>query len=216
VIRLPGTWEAYRATLSPSHRKNVSRRLNQLRRAGRVRLVRLGLDAAGSGEPLEALMRDALSVSEKSWQGAPASGGTAISDPKVVDLFRDVSRRLAARKSLDLSVLYLDEQPLSFVWGTAHWPRTSIAKLAFDPAFAALSPGLAHLAQLIQDSIERSALEIDFGHEFPEYKAHWSREGEELSQLFVYGRSCRSRLLEAWKHRPAWSRRAYWRARAAC
>jgi hypothetical protein len=200
--------------LSPSHRKNVSRRLNQLQRAGGVRFVRLGLDGTGSGEPLEALMRDALSVSEKSWQGAPAAGGAAISAPKVVDLFRDVSRRLAARRSLELSVVYLDGQPISFVWGTAHWPRTSIAKLAFDPAFAALSPGLAHLALFIKDSIERGALQIDFGHEFPEYKAHWSREGDELSLLFVYGSSVPSRLLEAWQHRPAWSRRAYWRAQA--
>jgi CelD/BcsL family acetyltransferase involved in cellulose biosynthesis len=212
VIRLPTTWEAYRSGLSPSHRKNVSRRSNQLRRAGAVRLVRLGLRPNDTGGALETLMRDALSVSEKSWQGIPAAGGAAISAPKVVDLIRDVSRKLAARGRLDLSVLYLDAQPISFVWGTACLPRTSIAKLAFDPAFAALSPGLTHLALLIQDSIRRSVLEIDFGHEFPEYKNHWSRDGDELSLLFVYGESYRSRLLEAWKHRPDWSRRSYWRA----
>jgi CelD/BcsL family acetyltransferase involved in cellulose biosynthesis len=185
VIVLPESWEAYAGELSPHRVKTVNRHTAVMRRRGELRLVRLGLDPGVREAPLDALIQDALAVARASWQ-ASAKEGRAICDADTEDLFVQASHRMARRGMLDLSVLYLDERPVSFIWGLARHPESSILKLGFDSAVEKLSPGQVHLAELIKDSIGRGLREIDFGHECSEYKVRWSRHRRVLHQMIHF------------------------------
>ena len=202
VVIEPGpSYPAYLKALPKSHRGNISRSTRHLEQAHALTLARLGLEPETDPAALDRLLDDALAVSRRSWQ-ARAGEGTAISSPAASAFFRDVSRRLAAHRALDLSVLYADERPVSFIWGTARWPVTSIEKIGFDAGFEPWSPGTVHLAKLVEDSIRRGAREIDFGHEFPEYKARWSRRADELCDLRCYPPGLLPGLIRRWRDRP--------------
>ena len=201
VIELGQSYEAYLKALAKSHRGNISRSTRQLEGRHALSLVRLGFEPATDPAALGRLLEDALAVSRRSWQ-ATAGEGTAISSPAAGAFVRDVSPRLAANRALDLSVLYADGRPISFIWGTARWPLTSIEKIGFDAAFEAWSPGTVHLARLLEDSIRRGGRAIDFGHEFPDYKARWSRRADELWDLRCYPPGLWPRLIRRWRDRP--------------
>ena len=199
IIDIPHSWDAYRQTLSSPQRKSLSRHTNGLRRSGPLRLIRLGLTTPPPPADLDALLDDALLVSRLSWQGG-AGDGRAISDDDTVAFFRDVSHRLAALGMLDLSVLYAGDRPVSFVWGAASWPRSTISKLGFDPDLSRHSPGVVHLGQLVADSIDRGVREIDFGHEFADYKLKWGRRRLPLYDVLYYPPRPLSRLVFWWRH----------------
>lgn len=200
IIELPESWDVYCRTLSPHFQKNLSYETRVLNRDHRLRVTRLGLEPLGDASELDRLVADALDVSRKSWQGS-ASWGTAISDGNVEPFFRSICRKMAARGSLDLSVLYADDRPISFIWGAARWPMTSIAKLGYDQELKKKSPGNVHVAMHIQDSIARGGREIDFGHEFPEYKLKWSQRSDPLHELWYYPRTPASSLVRWWRQR---------------
>ena len=185
VIEIPESWEEYRKTLSRAHRSNISRRSNTMGRKGNIKMCRLGLDSNCDSHELKELMNDAVLVCKNSWQNTVA-GGWAISDPKTGGFFLEVSEKLATKGMLDLSVLYLDKQPISFLWGAARGLHTTINKLGYDQSFSELSPGLVHLAKHIEDSIERGMKSIDFGHEFFDYKSSWGKRYDPLVTLFLY------------------------------
>lgn len=199
VIEIPKSWEEYQGTLSKAHKKNISRRINAMRKKGEVRFVRWGLDREKEETRLDEMIRDAITVSRKSWQGS-STEGHAISDDDVVEFFREVSGNLALKGMLDLSVLYLDSCPISFCWGAARWPRSTINKLGFDPSLSEWSPGMVHLASLITDSIDRGFQEIDYGHEFFSYKRHWGKRYDELADAYIYPPGFDSRVIRWWRN----------------
>jgi len=184
VIETPDTWKAYQKTLSKTHRSNISWRKNVLGRRGEVKAIRCYLNPVLDPGKLDTLMNDAVFVSRNSWQHE-AQEGWAISDPKTGDFFIDVSHRLAARGMLDLSVLYLDNQPISFIWGPGRGQHTTSYKVGYDKSFSRFSPGLVHLAKHIEDSIERGVKTIDLGPEFFEYKSSWGKRHDELATIYI-------------------------------
>jgi CelD/BcsL family acetyltransferase involved in cellulose biosynthesis len=102
---------------------------------------------------------------------------------------------------LDLSVLYLDDLPVSFIWGTVRWPNLSILKPGFDQSLSQISPGVVHLARHIQDSIEHHATEIDYGPPHFEYKSSCGKTYRELSTLYYYRNGIKARLLRFFRNR---------------
>lgn len=193
VFELGGSMKEYLATVSHAHRSLISRRVNGMRRRCRVRCewVCAG-DRPGAGL-VERMLQDAVAVARRSWQGKSPSG-RAICDADVLPFVLDVSQRMAQRAMLDLSVLYADERPISFIWGVARPPVTSPIKLGFDDALKKESPGLVHLALYIEKMIERGMTLVDFGHEFPEYKRRWSKREDDLYDLYCYPRPLIGRL----------------------
>ena len=187
IISLPASMDEYRRQLSRAHKKTVSRHLNAMEGDFDLNFVRLGLDPSEDYGKVNNLIHDALEVSRKSWQGASIKG-RAISDPDTQTFFREVSLKLAQKGMLDLSVLYANRQPVSFIWGTARWPYSTIIKLGFDQAYKQYSPGTVHLFKHIQDSIERRMVAIDFGHEFFEYKSRWSKHFIDLYSVYYFPR----------------------------
>jgi CelD/BcsL family acetyltransferase involved in cellulose biosynthesis len=202
VIELAESWDEFSRGLSRNHRKNLARRHRQLEQRGVLRQVRAGLDPADDPRELERLLADALCVARRSWQGS-ADEGHAVSDPDQVEFVREVSRALARRGMLDLSVLYAGQRPVSFSWGAARRPYLSSAAAGFDLAEKSAAPGHVHLRQLVEDSIERGFTRLDLGHEFAERWQSWTESGDELFRVTHYARPrlsrLRQRLQERWE-----------------
>jgi CelD/BcsL family acetyltransferase involved in cellulose biosynthesis len=196
VIESPRIWEDYFNGLSKNRRERIRRSGKQLEKKGKVRMVRLGLRKSLDKSELNQLMEDALTISKLSWQGS-ATAGRAISDEDVDGFFHEVNRISAEKGMVDLSVLYAGDRPVSFCWGMSRWPYTSINKLGYDPSFSESSPGYVHLPRLIADSIERGIKEIDFGHEFSEYKKNWGTRQDELCNTIIYPRGAVPYLIRA-------------------
>lgn len=187
VIDIPKKIEDFKKHLSLSHRKNIARRTNALVRKGSLKAYRTELWKDIDKSKLRKLMDDAISVCKNSWQHN-SSSGWAISDSKTGGFFYEVSEKLAEKGMLDLSVLYLDEKPISFLWGAVRGKCTTINKLGFDKSFSEFSPGMVHLYKHIEDSICQGLKEIDFGHEFFEYKSKWSKHYDPLISVYLYPR----------------------------
>jgi CelD/BcsL family acetyltransferase involved in cellulose biosynthesis len=203
VIELPDSADEYLAGLSSNRRGQIRSVARKLARQGEVTFRRVGLDAECDLSEVDRLVDDALVVSDASWQGT-ADHGRAIGDPESREFVREVSKKMAARRALDLSVLYLDGRPVSFIWGAARPPATTISKLAFVSEMDRHRPGVAHMWWLIQDSIERGMTEIDYGHEFADYKRRWSPVGRPLYELRLPLPTLPSRLLHMYENRPDW------------
>jgi CelD/BcsL family acetyltransferase involved in cellulose biosynthesis len=194
IIEIPASWDEYKATLSSSHRQTISRRVRAMERKGRVRFERIGLTQVANSPELNNLMKDAQTVSQRSWQHK-STAGWAISNPESDGFFHEVSARLASRGMLDLSVLYLDDQPISFIWGAARWPHLTIYKPGYDEALSDLAPGVVHLAKYIDDSIKRRAREVDYGPAFFDYKSSWGKKYIDLCNLYYYPKGLKPTLL---------------------
>ena len=200
IINTPASWEEYKKTLSYSHRQTISRRVRGMERAGRVRHERLGLSPLNGTPELTALLNDAVSVSQRSWQHKSPSGW-AISKTSNPEYFHEVSKKLASRGMLDLSVLYLDDLPVSYIWGAARWPRLTIYKPGFDESLSELAPGVVHLAKYIEDSIHRGSVEIDYGTEFFDYKSSWGKKYMDLCALYYYQNGLKPTLLRMFRRK---------------
>lgn len=206
LIDLPVSAEEYLAGRSANRRSQIRSTLRKLMKLGKVELRRAGLDPGAPSAELDVLLDDAFAVSDSSWQ-ASATTGRALGDAVSRPFVREASHRMASRGMLDLSVLYLNERPVSFIWGTCRWPSTTISKLAFSADLQAHRPGNAHLWLLIQDSIRRGGSRIDFGHEFADYKRRWGGGTAPRYEIRMFLPNLPSRLLRAWQRRPAWARR---------
>jgi CelD/BcsL family acetyltransferase involved in cellulose biosynthesis len=194
IIEIPTSWDEYKTTLSSSHRQTISRRVRALERKGRVRFERIGLTEVTDSPELNSLMKDAETVSQHSWQHK-STAGWAISNPESGGFFYEVSTRLASRGMLDLSVLYLDDQPISFIWGAARWPHLTIYKPGYDETLSDLAPGVVHLAKYIDDSIKRRARDVDYGPAFFDYKSSWGKKYIDLCSLYYYPKKLKPTLL---------------------
>ncbi|MBI3919980.1 MAG: GNAT family N-acetyltransferase, partial [Armatimonadetes bacterium] len=100
--------------------------------------------------------------------------------------------------SLSLSVLELDEVPVSFLIGFRMGEVFVDYAPAFDPALAALSAGHVHLVHLIEKKMGEGFRYFDFSKGEADYKRWWSNE-ETTNYLFRLGfhLNPRSRLYAA-------------------
>jgi CelD/BcsL family acetyltransferase involved in cellulose biosynthesis len=200
IVKLPGSIDEYRKTLSRSLRQNIRRQLKGLEREGEVKLVRLGSDGSQSRDGVSRLVEDAIAVSERSWQGQ-SGDGHAISSPDIRGFFTDVAVALARKGMTELSVLYVGSKPISFDWGVVRGGKMSGLKRGFDADFRQFGPGIVHFALLVEDSIERGMTEIDCGNEFSSYKKKWSHKEKKLCDVSYYPPGLRSNIMQWRRHR---------------
>jgi CelD/BcsL family acetyltransferase involved in cellulose biosynthesis len=174
ILALPPSWEAYLATLSGKHRHELTRKLRRMEREAR------GARAAAVGEQdlVQARLGDFLRLHRSS-----RVGKAKFMDDRMEAFFREVSAALAARGMVRLWFLDSDAGPMaSFI--TLEWEDTvGLYNSGFDPAQAALSPGLVLLTHVIRDAISRSKRRFDFLRGEERYKYEFGPDPEEVYQV---------------------------------
>lgn len=153
AITISGTWEEFLRSRGGNYRSSLKRATKRLGQAGKVRFWRHSAGRQICGDPLsnEEILAALGPIEAQAWQEerhfAPGGDGA---------MKLDVLRRQGL---LELSLLYLDDKPISYIFGCASGRVGTLNYLAFEPAYNELSPGVVTLAELLRTTCEERHLD---------------------------------------------------------
>lgn len=171
VLALPASWEAYLASLPGKHRHEITRKMRRLQRE----VPDARVSSAATRALVEARLGDFLQLHRRS-----RVGKAKFMDERMERFFHEATTALADRGALRLWFLDSDAGPLaSFI--TLEWDdRVGLYNSGFDPARAALAPGLVLLAHVVQDAIARTKGRFDFLRGEERYKYEFGPVPEDV------------------------------------
>lgn len=176
VLALPGTWDAYLAGLSGKDRHELRRKMRRLDRE--VPGTRVRFHAAPDG--LDTAMTAFLALHRKSKPGKARFMGE-----RMEGFFRTVAGALAERQWLRLWFLEVAGESLAACLTFEYAGSVGLYNSGFDPARAALSPGIVLLCHVIRDAIERGFRRFDFLRGEEPYKYAFGPTPEDLFNVVV-------------------------------
>ena len=116
----------------------------------------------GDGDPRWDLFETCLDVARRSWQGESTTG-TTLSHENVTPFLRDVHQVAAETGSLDLSLLYIDDQPVAYVYNYFFEGYVYGLRTGYDEGFRKESVGNLLYMRVIEDSFARGDWLYDLG-----------------------------------------------------
>jgi len=183
---------ALRGQYGRTLRTRLARARRKLAAAGEVSFERL----LAAPEEAPGLVELARTIEAASWKGRDGVGifGTAAG----LTFFGHVAMRFAARGWLDIGVLRLNGAPISYRFGFRFRGVFYDYNLAFEPAYAALSPGRILLEEMIVSSLAQGLVAIDASRSSeaePHLLADWTTQALTHSELWLYRTTARARAL---------------------
>ena len=184
IIDLEGTWDEYVKARSKNWRSHWRRRHKKAAAAGEIQHLRYRPQgtAHGDSDPRFDLYDTCVELAAKSWQGSSETGNT-LNHPAVCEVLRAVHEQAARLGCLDLNLVYLDGQPISFAYNYYHQGHVFALRLGFDPEYSKLGPGNLVEELALEDSFVRGDRIYELGPDAEESK-----------------RSLRTRLEPIWQH----------------
>lgn len=176
VVALPDSWDNYLARLPGKDRHELRRKRRRLER----QWPQARVTSHASPEGLDAAMTAFLTLHRKS-----KTGKARFMDPRMEGFFRRVTSALAELGWLRLWFLELDGAPVAAYLCLEFSANVGLYNSGFDPAHAALSPGIVLLCHVIQDAIERGFARFDFLRGEEPYKYAFGAVPEELFNVTV-------------------------------
>ncbi|MBI4587197.1 MAG: GNAT family N-acetyltransferase [Candidatus Rokubacteria bacterium] len=176
VLLLPGTWDDYLAGLSGKSRHELRRKMRRLERE----LPGTTIRSHRSAEGLDAVLTRFLALHRKS-----KPGKARFMDERMETFFRAVAGVLADHGWLRLWFLELGGEPLASYLTLEYAGSVGLYNSGFDPARAALSPGIVLLCRVIRDAIERGFRRFDFLRGEEPYKYAFGPSPEDLFNVVV-------------------------------
>lgn len=176
VLSLPGTWEAYLEGLSGKNRHELRRKLRRLDRELPGTTVR----SHAAAEGLDAAMTAFLALHRRS-----RPGKARFMDERMEVFFRSVAGTLVDRGWLRLWFLECAGEPLAAYLTYEYAGSVGLYNSGFDPARAALSPGIVLLCHVIGDAIARGFRRFDFLRGDEPYKYAFGPSPEDLFNIRV-------------------------------
>ena len=178
VLALTASWDAYLASLSSTHRHELTRKIRRFEREvpeGRVAAVHAAGDVAARLGDFLALHR------------ASRAGKAKFMDARMERFFRAAIPALAARGAVRLWFLEAAHEPIaSFI--CLEWDGTvGLYNSGFAPARAALAPGLVLLSHVIRDAIARRRARFDFLRGEERYKLEFEPALEDVCRVEIAG-----------------------------
>ena len=161
VIRLPGDWEAYLASLNKHQRHEVRRKLRRLQEEAQFdyRVVRDGPDLDAAVGHFFRLHR--LSHHDKA----------RFMDERMEAFFRAIITTLSQAGHLELALLSIEQQPAAAMLNFRYGDRLLVYNSGYDPGYRPnLSSGIVLLSLCLQDAIARGVRLFDFLQGDEEYK----------------------------------------------
>jgi len=187
-LALPGTWEAYLATLTSSRRQTVRRKERSLSRRHHVTLT----DYTGAGDSFDTGWSHLVRLHEERWSNAGA-----FRDPVAVNLQREFARAMAAQGDLWLTTLDLDGVPAAAWYGFASGDTVYFYQSGRDPKWEEESVGLVLMGSMIRRAIERGYRWFDFLRGEDSYKTHWTSTLRKTGEIVVFRSGWRGQLMRA-------------------
>jgi CelD/BcsL family acetyltransferase involved in cellulose biosynthesis len=165
-VILPGSWDAYAATLGKKLRSNIGYYERSMRRAFETEIATA--DAATLAEGMDSLFR----LHQRRWHGRGLPG--VFGGERVRAFHRDVAARLLGRDWLRLHTLRLDGTPRAALYCFAFGGCGYYYQGGFEPEIARYSPGTVLTAHALRSAIRDGAREFDFLRGDEPYKYLWN------------------------------------------
>jgi len=153
VLALPTSWDFYLASLSGKHRHELLRKMRRLERDAPDARV----SCVSRPAEIEARLGEFLDLHRRS-----RTGKARFMDGRMERFFRRAFTAFAERDAARLWFLDTASGPVA-TFVTIEWDDTvGLYNSGFDPARAALSPGVILLAHVVRDAITRGRRTFDF------------------------------------------------------
>lgn len=200
MLDLIGNWDIYWETrrAQKNRRRNVERCERRLAELGTIRHERYRPtpEEAAEADFRWDLYEACENLARVSWQEGLVDGNTMHHD-EVRSFLRDVHVGAVTSGSIDMNVLFLDDEPIAFVYGYHYLGYLDLTRIGFHPKMAKLAPGNALWTRLIKDSYLRGDHVMDFGPTCLDYKLFWTNRLEPSYALEHYTTSPKSLALQA-------------------
>jgi CelD/BcsL family acetyltransferase involved in cellulose biosynthesis len=191
----PGT----RSTSSPQSvcpvldiggRDGALERVVPLHQAGRWRKARRKCERLGAVRferadrgDAPAALRVVFELQVRRWAHRGVLEAGCFADPRVIAMHEQAALEFARRGSLRLYLLRVGGRPAAGVYGFREKSRLHLYAQGSEPEFAAASPGLVVLGEVVVDALREGLDTIDFLRGGEAYKYDWGAVDEENVRL---------------------------------
>jgi len=180
-VEIRGAFDAYLGSRSQQQVRSLRKDLRQLQRSGHVSLHAME-DLAP--EEVEAPLRQAFQLEERSWRNQ--RGSTVLDTPGVFEFYRRQARELAAWQELRLYFLTHEGRPIAFEFG---WTAKGVYhsfKVGYDQEYRRSSPGHLLRMLLLERFFQQSEIRVvDFQGPLTDAMAVWSTRQYPIARLVV-------------------------------
>jgi len=177
VLELDGNdWETvYRSRLSSNQRALHRRRRRQLAKLGTLETT-----ISRTRDELAPALEDAFALHALRWNGRP--DGSEFGTTTGKQFHREATAALADLDAVRIVTLRLDGRAIAFVYYFKLEERIFCHRLAFDPAFQRLSPGVVNRFDALDTAFAEGATRVEFFGGTERYKTELSDRLEPLSE----------------------------------
>jgi CelD/BcsL family acetyltransferase involved in cellulose biosynthesis len=186
----PGWKQVYHSKLSSKKRNHYRRRRRQLAEAGRV-----DVEVARTAGELERALDDAFELHVLRWEGRPDGSGFAT--PVGRSFHHATIRALAPLGVPRIVTLKIDGRPVAFHYYLVLDGRMYVHRIAFDPSFGRLSPGVINTLDAIESAAAEGATRVEFLGGAERYKVELADRLEPLCQGIGLASTLRGRAAVA-------------------
>lgn len=191
-VPLVGDWENYFKQLHYNHRRNVRKKMNRLKRCGRVEL-----EVISDTEILTQALDDGFRIEAAAWK---EQNHTAMrSDPAVRRFYESYAQHAGRAGTLRLTFLKIDGKRIAFKYALHDYNRLYVLKAGYEVEYARHSPSHILCNLMMQDSFARGLVEYDFLGNNEAWKLEWNPQIRPHYGLLVFRRTWRTRALYALK-----------------
>lgn len=181
-IPLRDNWNNYISQRSYSFRRNLKNRERRINKIGKVKFERFNSNL----KDINSLMNVLFDISKRSWK---AKERTAIaSDEKVKNFYLDLAKKLYEKNWLDISILKVNEKPISYKFGAIFKRKYIDIDIAFDDDYSSFSPGNLHRCYLLKQLFEEDLDEVDSVMAF-DYKKELTNFKREFARILIFKKS---------------------------
>ncbi len=180
VVRLSGhSWDSYLATLGPSHRANVRRRLRAISQHFEMRF-----DRVASEDERHTALECLMAFHVQRWR---EHGGSSAFRTTDVRAFQDDATSRALHSGwLRMYVLRLNGLPVAIMYGFAHGGRFYFYQHGFDAGYQQHSVGLVLMSLTIRAALDEGLREFDMLWGVEPYKFLWTSERRPLHRIDLF------------------------------
>jgi len=182
TLRLPGSWDDYLRVLEPRFRTKVRSSLALLNNS-----IKSDPRQCGSNRDIDDWLPVLFDLHTRRWGNEGLPGVFRHSAKRA--FYRDLSRAALDQGWLAFHRLDWGERPLALQYGLAYRNCFHLLQEAYDPDFAAIRPGFALRAWLMQHWIENGLSEYDFLAGAAQHKIEWGALETSSTRLLISART---------------------------
>lgn len=182
------SWSEYLGGIRKGLMSDTRRKIRRLEEKGELAYRECGTLERG----LQLLDQFAL---QKSQRFASTGAKNILANGRVLEFYKEVTRRLWDSGQVHISSLDLEHRPIAIHFGFIAGQRYFYYMPSFDSAFSLYSPGRLIVLNLIQNSFLKGLGEFDFLNGAEAYKYEWASEEQPVYQLTAFTRSPRGLAL---------------------